>query len=179
MIKKFMSVGFIFIVIMLLMTSARIWFVYGGDMSKFKHQMEPLDAPVDLSSLTFIDRDEKSHQLSELKGKTVLITFWATWCKYCKQDMPEIARFIKDQKETGVFILPLAVPSDTTAGVRRFMERYGDGAEAYINQTPEVYKQLKIRGVPASVVVNPAGQAVATIRPKWEADLDTLLMQVK
>lgn len=177
MIKKFITVSVVFILVYGLVTFGQIWFVYGGDILKFKHKMEPLTTPVDLSSVRFVDTEGKAHLFSELHGKTVLVMFWATWCKYCMRDMPSVATFIQDhaKPDDPIAVLPLAIPSDTPIGVKRFMEQYGNSIEGYVNQTPAIYKQLQMRGVPYYIVVNSSGSAIATIKPKWGADLVRLL----
>lgn len=179
MIKKFITVSAVFVAVILLVTLGRLWLVYGGDVLKLKHQMEPLTDPVDMSSMRFMGTDGTSHIFSEFHGKTVLVMFWATWCKYCMRDMPSVAEFVKRQHNETLLVLPVAIPSDTKVGVKRFMQRYGNGIEAYVNQTPEIYRKLQMRGVPYYVVVDPSGSAIASIKPRWEPDLARLLAAVR
>lgn len=42
------------------------------------------------------DLDGKTVKLSDYKGKIVILNFWAVWCKYCKQEMPDLNEFNKE-----------------------------------------------------------------------------------
>jgi thiol-disulfide isomerase/thioredoxin len=48
------------------------------------------DQPKDLSSLAFIGPDNKPMTIADLKGKTVLLNLWATWCAPCRKEMPAL-----------------------------------------------------------------------------------------
>lgn len=43
--------------------------------------------------------------IAEQKGKTVVVNFWATWCKPCVKELPELARFYRDYKDKNVAVL--------------------------------------------------------------------------
>lgn len=49
--------------------------------------------------------DGKSHQLSDYKGKTVIVNFWGTYCTYCKQEMPAIQLEYEKWKKAGIVVL--------------------------------------------------------------------------
>ncbi|MDD5240905.1 MAG: TlpA disulfide reductase family protein [Sulfuricella sp.] len=64
--------------------------------------------------------DGRQVRLEDLRGKVVLVNFWATWCPYCRHEMPDMARFYRDYHAQGFEILALS-QDDTAEPVRRFL----------------------------------------------------------
>ncbi len=48
-------------------------------------------------------------QLSKLRGKTVLVNYWASWCEPCRTEMPEIQRFYLKYKNDNVVVLAVII----------------------------------------------------------------------
>lgn len=63
--------------------------------------------------------DGQQVQLATLKGRPLLINFWATWCPPCVEEMPLLDRFAKEQGATGVQVL--AVAADRLEPVKKFL----------------------------------------------------------
>lgn len=59
---------------------------------KLGHQLTPLPKPVPAPDFTLEDMDEEKHSLGDLRGKVVLLNFWATWCPPCRREMPSMER---------------------------------------------------------------------------------------
>ncbi|MBW8305784.1 MAG: TlpA family protein disulfide reductase [Thiobacillus sp.] len=51
----------------------------------------------------------KAVSSDELKGKVVLVNFWATWCPYCRKEKPVIDRFWKDHRDQGFEVVSISV----------------------------------------------------------------------
>ncbi len=64
--------------------------------------------------MTFNDQNGVSHTLSDYKGKTVFLNFWATWCPPCRAEMPDIQALYEEYGENGgdLVILGVANPRD-------------------------------------------------------------------
>ena len=76
-----------------------------GDVAAFRL----LDEPVDLSELTFNDRNGEPKSLSAWKGRTVLVNLWATWCAPCREEMPELEE-LNDKLGGGRFeVVPISI----------------------------------------------------------------------
>lgn len=57
---------------------------------------------------TLVDLDGKTVSLSDFKGKSVLVNFWASWCAPCKLEMPWFEEFSKKYAGQGLVILGVA-----------------------------------------------------------------------
>lgn len=77
-----------------------------------------------LPPLHFVLLDGRNISLEALRGKVVLVNFWATWCPYCRHEMPDMERFYRDYRARGVEIIALSHDDDAEK-VRRFMTQEG------------------------------------------------------
>lgn len=68
--------------------------------------------------------DGRVVRLEALRGKVVLVNFWATWCPYCRHEMPAMDEFYRDYRGKGFEILALSQDEDA-AEVRGFMAKEG------------------------------------------------------
>ena len=61
---------------------------------------------IDAPDFAVYDMDGNSVLLSEIgKGKKVVLNFWATWCKYCKEEMPDFDEVYKEMGDDVVFMM--------------------------------------------------------------------------
>jgi peroxiredoxin len=68
--------------------------------------------------------DGRPISLEQLRGKVVLVNFWATWCPYCRHEMPDMERFHRDYRERGFEILALS-QDEAPEPVRQFLAKEG------------------------------------------------------
>jgi thiol-disulfide isomerase/thioredoxin len=66
--------------------------------------------------------DGRVVSLEQLRGKVVLVNFWATWCPYCRHEMPAMEAFYQDYRGQGFEILALS-QDDSADAVADFMAR--------------------------------------------------------
>ena len=75
-----------------------------------------------LPPLHFELLDGRKVSLEDLRGKVVLVNFWATWCPYCRHEMPEMQRFYADYRARGFEIVALS-QDDEAEKVRQFIAK--------------------------------------------------------
>ncbi|MBB4219539.1 TlpA family protein disulfide reductase [Variovorax guangxiensis] len=114
--------------------------------------------------------------LSSLRGKPLLLNFWATWCPPCVEEMPMIDAFFRQNGANGWQVVGLAI--DQPSAVRKFLQRtpvtYPTGLAGL--QGTELVKNLGNTGggLPFTLVLNANGSVAARKMGKLEAtDLET------
>ncbi|NLD05961.1 MAG: TlpA family protein disulfide reductase [Synergistaceae bacterium] len=108
------------------------------------------------------DLNGKSVKLSDYKGKTVVINFWATWCPPCKKEMPDFDLLDKELKKTNDTVL-LAVnmtdgKRDTKSKVESFIRENNYGMSVLLDTEGNAAKLYDIKWLPTTVVVDRKGK---------------------
>src|ERR1700732_851509 len=73
--------------------------------------------------LTLKDLDGKNLSLAQLKGKVVLVNFWATWCEPCKYEIPELIEMQQKYGAKGFTVLGVAMDDEGRSVVAPFVEK--------------------------------------------------------
>jgi len=68
------------------------------------------------------DIDGKAWRLSDLKGKVILLNFWATWCDSCKEENPSFQKLIESQKENANFAAVTILYNDSAQNALAYMK---------------------------------------------------------
>ncbi|MEJ8846743.1 TlpA disulfide reductase family protein [Variovorax rhizosphaerae] len=149
----------------------------GGAWWKERAGASGTSVPVDATFWTRrFERPEGGEvDFATLRGKPVLINFWATWCPPCVEELPMVDRFFRDQAANGWQVIGLAI--DQPSAVRKFLARtpvsFPIGLAGL--EGTELLRELGNTGggLPFTMVVNAEGAVVARKMGKLEpADLD-------
>lgn len=93
-------------------------------------------------------------KLSDLKGKKVMLNFWATWCPPCKAEMPEMEQFFKqDHKDLEI----LAVNIDPQLDVKGFVNQNGITFPVLLDDKDEVNTKYRILSIPTTYFIDSKG----------------------
>jgi thiol-disulfide isomerase/thioredoxin len=113
---------------------------------------------------SFADLNGKKHSISDFKGKTVILNFWATWCAPCVVEFPKLVALSKGNKD----IILLALSSDIADdNIHKFLKKYpAKGKNIVIARdekrhiTADIFQTYKL---PETYIVSPSGKIVRKI----------------
>ncbi|MBI4295732.1 MAG: redoxin domain-containing protein [Chloroflexi bacterium] len=94
--------------------------------------------------------------LSKLRGKTVFLNFWASWCVPCREEMPEIQKTYLKYKDKGVVIIGIDL-FEPENDVRQFVRDGNYGWTFVIDKTQEVTSTYRVTGIPTSLFIDKNG----------------------
>ncbi len=115
--------------------------------------------------LTFYDESGSQRRLSELRGKVVLINFWATWCAPCRKEMPLLSRMQREHEGAGLVVLYLSL--EEPAVLEAFLAKNDfDGVRGRLGEAPPFYGAGKF--YPLSYLVSRDGR----IENRWSGRPD-------
>ncbi|KAB2908870.1 MAG: TlpA family protein disulfide reductase [Ignavibacteriales bacterium] len=96
-----------------------------------------------------------------LGGGPILISFWATWCKPCIEELPEIQKIYDDLKSKGLKAFAISVDSEKTlARVAPFVKTNKITIPVLLDPNGDVARSFYAQDVPHTVVVNSSGEIV-------------------
>ncbi|MGE5590233.1 MAG: peroxiredoxin family protein [Bacillota bacterium] len=96
-------------------------------------------------------------RLSDLRGKPVYINFWATWCKWCKVEMPDIQKVYQAQRDKIHVLLVDADFNETPDMMKKFAQDNNLALPMLYDPKGEVANNYLIRALPTSVFINKSG----------------------
>lgn len=117
------------------------------------------DQQVQSSDFTLDDLNGRSYTLSGLRGKVVLVNFWASWCAPCRLEMPDISSLYARLKDRGLVVL--AISNEAEPKVRAAVARMDFKAPVLLDPGAKVGRRLGLDGLPRSFVFNRQGKLVA------------------
>jgi cytochrome c biogenesis protein CcmG/thiol:disulfide interchange protein DsbE len=126
-------------------------------------------------NFTVTTLDGQQLTMSELRGKTVVLNVWASWCDPCKQEAGELNRAYAQYQGRNVAFIGIAFNDDTDP-MREFVARYGVPYPVALDPEGKISIDLGITGVPETYIITPDGQMTQKwIGPITAKQLATLL----
>ena len=119
-------------------------------------------------------------QLSELRGKGVVLNFWGTWCEPCKDEMPALEKVYQDFKDKGVTVIAVNI-GETDVSVKAFRERYQLHFPIPMDQKREITQLYGIGPIPTTYFIDQLGivKKIVIGGPMSEQTITDNVMQIR
>ena len=115
--------------------------------------LKPKPAP----TLKLKDMDGKSVDLNALRGRWVLVHFWASWCGPCRKEMPTL-QAMRAQIPEEQLALVMVNTAETDEQVFAFLPTVAPDLNSYMDYDGAVTDRWQPRGLPSSFFVDPQGR---------------------
>ena len=113
--------------------------------------------------------------LSSLRGKTVVVNFWASWCSTCKIEAQVVSDVEKKWRDKGVVFLGVD-SHDTNAGAHTYIQKYGIDFQSVQDPESAIGAQYDVTGLPETYFVDTKGKIVEKYMSAIDAaTLDTMI----
>jgi peroxiredoxin len=131
---------------------------------------------------TLADASGKTVQLSSLRGKVVLLNFWATWCGPCKLEIPWFKEFQKSYEDRGLVVLGVSMDEDGWKAVRPYIEAKGVNYRVMVANEDVAKAYGGVNSLPTTLMIDRSGQIASThvgltSKPDYEAEIKKMLAE--
>jgi thiol-disulfide isomerase/thioredoxin len=122
-----------------------------------------LAAPAAAPEIPLLDLDGRpAGSVADFKGEAVVLNFWATWCKPCQIELPELQKIARERAGQKVRIITVNLDAKGETA-KKYIEKKKMDLPAY-RVKPEVVRALNLQSVPVTIVFDPKGQ----VADSWE-----------
>jgi len=145
--------------------------------SKSKNNIEPLpndttseSSPTSIPANDFRlkDLDGNTVNLSDYKGKVVILNFWATWCTYCRKEMPDLNELNKEFQENNEAVLLAIDVKESPDTVKKYLTSDNIDLKVLMDQDASVTKKYGVDGFPTTLILNKDGSIYTSIVGKTD-----------
>ncbi len=120
------------------------------------------------ADLVLVDQDGTEHRLSDYRGKTVFLNFFATWCGPCQREIPDIEALYRDRGENASEVVVLGVanpktsehPQNSDVGVdevEAFIDEYGITYPVLMDTTGQLFSSFGVSSFPTTFMIDKDG----------------------
>jgi peroxiredoxin len=122
-------------------------------------KLEADDAKRQEADFTLTDLQGKTWHFHDLRGKVVLVNFWATWCPPCRKEMPDLNLLFDRFRDQGLVVL--AISDEEAAKVVPFVSERKIAYPVLLDPGRKVNELFQVDGIPKSFVYDRSGKLVA------------------
>lgn len=138
----------------------------------------PMTTAVPIATFDLKALDGETLRSQDLKGKVVLLNFWATWCGPCKEEMPSLAR-LQTQFDPAQVRVVTVTADMYPQGIKQFLDHLGIRLPVLFDEDQELSRSFMVRGLPTTVLIAPNGHLVGrAVGPRdWGSEASIALVR--
>ena len=137
--------------------------VFANDVSEIKNIIIHKNPKI-YDNVIFLDKKDQKIDIKSFNGNIIILNFWATWCKPCKEEMPSLDRLQIDPKLINLKVFPINIGKENKNKVYEFFKNLGiKNFEPYFDSPITLAKIFSLRGVPTSILIDKDGHEFARI----------------
>jgi thiol-disulfide isomerase/thioredoxin len=110
-------------------------------------------------SIEYTDLSGKAWEPHQLKGKVVILNFWATWCAPCLEELPSLQTLRDFSTSNDLLILTINV-KETPSKIQQFVSRNGYTFPVIADRQGDISKKWGVKLFPTSVVISTQGKPI-------------------
>ena len=138
-----------------------------------KYATELVKAGLEAPDFKMKTPEGKTFRLSSLRGKTVVLDFWASWCPDCRKEAPEVVRLYNEYHPKGVEFVGVSMDTEVEAW-RKAISQYGIAypqvSELKKFKETDIAKAYGVKWIPSMVVVGPDGKVLLSTVLSYKVD---------
>lgn len=131
-------------------------------LARAAHLVRPWPAGKPTPPLALTDLDGKAWSLAALKGRPVLLNFWASWCEPCRAEMPSLELLQTRHEKAGLVILSVNY-QEPLPKIRRFLETLPFSLPILLDRDGEAAAAWTPRVFPTTVLIDRSGAPRSTV----------------
>ncbi len=139
---------------------------------KAEETTEKIEVVFNAPDFTVLDWDGNSVKLSDFAGKPIVLNFWATWCYYCKEEMPEFNEAFKNLPNIE-FVMVNATDgvSETVSSAKKYIESQGFEFNVYFDTTSRAQYTYGVGAYPTTFFISADGSEIYYISGMLDYEL--------
>lgn len=148
------------------------------DIPPVEDTLQAVDPPIRAQALELTDLAGQPHRLVDLRGRVVLVNFWATWCPPCVEEIPSLGRMQARLADTDFTLLSVDI-AESAAQVRRFLRDVPASFPVLMDEQGTTVRPWRIQAFPSTFLVDRDGRIRYSYMGGLEWDQPEVLEQVR